>query len=199
VNDAGPAVSNAHLRRVLLGIQDVMGTTGLATILRQAGQIRYANTLPPDDSNPALPAAEYAALLQAIENYYGRGARGTLMRIGAASFNALVKSRPLARALYATLGRLLPVRQKRAWAVRWLAREMGGHVTVEATRWQLKLIDLTSAATMGRQRDVEICWLTQGEIMEALKWVTGREHEVAETACKARGDPACRFEIGEPL
>lgn len=190
---------NARLRRVLLGIQDVMGTSGLATITRQAGLAHYAANLPPDNGQLELFVSDYAALIQAIENYYGRGARGTLTRIGASAFKELVKSRPVIRWLHVVMCRLLPRRQRQRWVLGWLARSMGGQVTVEVVQRRLRLSDHTSAATLGRQRETEICWLTQGEIMEALQWATGREHVVTEIACKAKGDPLCQFEIGEPL
>lgn len=196
---ANARLPNAHVRRVLLGIQEVMGPGGLATIIRQAGQTQYAASLPPDNTHRELLAVNYAALLQAIENYYGRGARGTLTRIGAAAFKELVKSRPLMRLIYAALGRFLPRRQQQRWALGWLAQNLSGRVTVETHQRRWRVVDHTSAATLGRQRETEMCWLTQGEIMEALHWATGHEHAVTETACKAKGDPVCQFEIGEPL
>lgn len=199
LSDMGLHLPNARVRRVLLGIQDVMGASGLATIVRQAGQTQYSTSLPPDNQQTELSAADYAALIQAIENYYGRGARGTLTRIGASAFKELVKSRPWLRLIRAAVYRFLPRRQQQRWVLGWLARDMGGRVTVEAYQRRLRLIDHTSAATLGRQRETEICWLTQGEIMEALQWATGHEHVVTETACKAKGDPVCQFEIGEPL
>jgi predicted hydrocarbon binding protein len=184
---------------VLLGIQDVMGAGGLATITRQAGLAHYTLNLPPDNRQPELPGADYAALIQAIENYYGRGARGTLTRIGASAFKERVKSRPLIRIFHTLVCRFLPRRQQQRWVLGWLARGMGGQVTVEVNQRRFRLIDHTSAATLGRQRETEICWLTQGEIMEALQWATGHEHVVTEIACKAKGDPVCQFEIGESL
>jgi predicted hydrocarbon binding protein len=197
LNDAGLRLPNSRVRRLLLGIEDVMGASGLATIVRQAGQTHYSINLPPDNHRLELPATEYAALIQAIENYYGRGARGTLTRIGASTFKELVKSRPWIRLVHASLSRFLPRRQQQRWVLDWLARNMGGQVTVERHQRRLRLIDHTSAATLGRRRETEICWLTQGEIMEALQWATGREHAVTESACKAKGDPVCQFEIGE--
>lgn len=199
LSDMGLCLPNARVRRVLLGIQDVMGASGLATIVRQAGQTQYATTLPPDNHQAELLAADYAALIQAIENYYGRGARGTLTRIGAAAFKELVRHRPWMRLARAGVYRFLPRRQQQRWVLGCLARDLGGRVTVEVHQRRLRLVDHASAATLGRQREIEICWLTQGEIMEALQWATGREHAVTETACKAKGDPVCQFEIGEPL
>lgn len=201
-DNSGRTLTNARVRRTLLAIQDVMGLSGLTTILRQAGLQRYVNALPPANHEPGLRATEYATLMQAIENYYGRGARGTLMRIGYASFMQLVQSRRAQAAVYRGLFRLLPMPLRRMQVLRWLAGELagpGGRVTVHRDDQRLNVVDHTSDATAGRQRDQSICWETVGEIQEALKWGTGLEYEVTEMACRAKGDAACRFEVGDPI
>jgi predicted hydrocarbon binding protein len=200
--EAGRALPNARVRRLMLAIQDVMGQSGLTTILRQAGLQRLAGALPPANNEPGLRAAEYAALMQAIENYYGRGARGTLTRVGYAAFNHLVASRRLLAAGYRALFRLVPLQTRQVLALKWLARELagrGGRVTVYLDDNHISLLDYESDATAGRRRGSEICWETVGEIQEALKWGTGLEYDVNERGCKAKGDPACRFEVGDPL
>ncbi len=198
----GRSLPNARMRRFMLAIQDVMAVTGLTTVLRQAGLQRFASALPPADDEPGLSAGEYAALMQAIENYYGRGARGILTRIGYSSFQRLVESRPLLAGFYRLLFRLLPAQNRQLLVLRWLAREIarpGGSVSVHLDDRRVAFVDCEGDATVGRQRDVPICWVTLGEIQEALKWGTGQEYDVTEASCKARGDLACRFEIGEPL
>src|SRR5258708_2104904 len=202
MSDAGRAIPNARVRRLMLAIQDVMGQSGLATILRQANQQRFMSALPPANGEPALRAAEYASLMQAIENYYGRGGRGTLTRVGYASFNRLVASRRFTAAAYRLLFKFLPLPSRHVLTLRWLGRELagrGGRVTVYLDARPLSLVDHESDATVGRHRDSEICWETVGEIQEALKWGTGLEYHVNERSCKAKGDAACRFEIGDPL
>jgi len=196
------ALPNSRSRRFMLAIQDVMGLSGLTTVLRQAGLQRYANALPPADEAAGLKASEYADLMQAIENYYGRGARGTLTRIGYASFKRLVESRRLRARILQTALRALPLPNRRLVVLRWLAGEVGGpggRVRVHLDDRDLAFVDQESLATTGRLRDGEICWVTLGEIQEALKWGTGREYEVAEMSCKAKGEIACRFSVGEPV
>ncbi|MCC7362510.1 MAG: 4-vinyl reductase [Anaerolineales bacterium] len=198
----GRTLPNARLRRTLLAIQDVMGQSGLTTILRQAGLQRYVGALPPADQSPGPQATEYATLMQAIENYYGRGARGTLMRIGYAAFLRLVRERRAQAAFYRLWFRLLPLAARRWQVLGWLARELagpGGRVTVHRDDQHINVVDHTSDPTAGRQRDQAICWMTVGEIQEALKWGTGQEYEVTEMACRAKGDAACRFEVGAPI
>ena len=195
------ALPNARARRFMLAIQDVMGQSGLATVLRQAGLQRYASALPASDDSPGLKASEYAALMQAIENYYGRGARGTLTRIGYASFQRLVAGQRLRARLFRALLRPLPLPTRRLMVLRWLARQMtgGGTVRVHLDDRNLAFVDQDSLATTGRTRESEICWVTLGELQEALKWGTGREYDVAEMSCRAKGEPACRFEVGAPV
>jgi hypothetical protein len=200
--ESGRPIANNRVRRLLLAIQDVMGQSGLATILRQASLQRFAGALPPDNGEPGLRAAEYASLMQAIENYYGRGGRGTLTRVGYASFDRLVASRRVTATAYRLLFRVLPLPRRQMLALGWLGRQLAGHggqVTVHQDDSRISLVDHESDATVGRHRDSEICWETVGEIQEALKWGTGLEYDVTERACKAKGDPACRFEVGEPL
>jgi predicted hydrocarbon binding protein len=202
MGEGGRPIPNARVRRLMLAIQDVMGQSGLATILRQANLQRFTNALPPANGEAGLRAAEYASVMQAIENYYGRGGRGTLTRVGYASFNRLVAGRPFTAAAYRLLFKFLPLPSRQILTLRWLGRELagrGGRVTVYMDESRISLVDHESDATAGRHRESEICWETVGEIQEALKWGTGREYDVNELSCKAKGDAACRFEVGDPL
>ena len=201
-DNIGRELPNARLRRFMLAVQDVMGRSGLTTILRQSGLQHYAGNLPPNNNQTVLHAVEYTAMVQAIENYYGRGARGTLTRIGHAAFAQLVQSQKFKAQLHQGLFRILPLQNRKLMALRWLAQEMslpGGQVAVHLDDRHIAFVDHESDTTSGRTRDTEICWVTLGEIQEALRWATGSEYDVSEMSCKAKGDPACRFDIGEPL
>lgn len=198
----GRALPNARMRRFMLAVQEIMGRSGLTTILRQAGLAHYVGSPLPNNNQTALHAVEYTALVQAIENYYGRGARGTLTRIGHAAFQQLVDSQKFKAQLYPLLFRFMPLQSRKLLALRWLAQEMAlpdGQVTVHLDDRHIAFVDRESDTTFGRGRDTEICWVTLGEIQQAVKWATGLEHEVTEMSCKAKGDPACRFDIGEVL
>lgn len=62
---------------------------------------------------------------------------------------------------------------------------------------RLAYIESTCAICHSRESDKPICYLYVGSITEAVQWATGREFEVTETHCLAKGDEYCRFEIGE--
>jgi predicted hydrocarbon binding protein len=179
-----------------------MGHSGLASILRQAGLQRYSGPAPPANEAPGMPASDYAAIMQVIENYYGRGARGVLLRVGVAAFQALLTIRRVKAASLRLVLRSMRLQQRRLLALRWLAREMGGpggRISVHLDNDDLTFLDHDSDATTGRKRDAEICWVTVGQIQEALRWATGMEHEVIQASCRAKGDPACIFRIRNPV
>ena len=198
----GRAMPNARVRRFFLGVQEVMSASGLNTILRQIGLPQYVGALPPDNAQTNLRAANYAAILQAIETYYGRGGRSTLTRIGYMAFEALLPRRPLTASLYRLRMVMVGAHRKQRLALDWLARELAaahGQVAVELRGRHWWLLDYTSDATVGRTREYPICWTTVGEIQAAMQWATGQEYEVTEHHCKALGAPACEFEIGSPI
>lgn len=195
-------LTNARLRRLMLAVQDIMGLGGLLTILRHAGLQRYAAALPENNQETGPYASEYAALIQAIENYYGRGARSTLTRLGYAVFNRFIESQHLPLFWHKLLLKVQPLAMRRTEALKWVAQDLAnpnGKVLVKTENQRLLLLDYESDATNGRTRNTEICWTTLGQIQEALKWTTGQEYEVTEVSCKAKGDPVCCFEIGDAL
>ena len=62
---------------------------------------------------------------------------------------------------------------------------------------KLAYIEATCAICHSRHSETPICYLYVGSISEAVQWATGKEHQVLETHCLAKGDPYCRFEVGE--
>ncbi len=193
---------NRRLRCVMLGIQDVMGRNGLNATLKLAGLQRYVGNMPPASGSREIRASEFAAMIQAIETQLGSGARGQLNRIGHAAFRQIVASEKTAWNLIAFVNRFLPPRQRMQRALAQLAKHISdpdGKAGVYSDDQRLLFADDTSDSTQGRKRSTEICWLTLGEIQECISWATGGNYDVTEVACKAKGDPGCKFEIGEKL
>ena len=83
-------IVNTIVRQALVSAEEVMGTNGLNAVLRLSSLERFVDNLPPDNLDPGIQAAQYAQLNQAIEDFYGRGGKGMLRRIGKASFQYAV-------------------------------------------------------------------------------------------------------------
>lgn len=146
----------------------------------------------------AEAAEAYARLQSALRTYYGRGARGILIRIGTKLWEPMLNESSLAIKTRAALVRGLPKSMRRKSALDLLAVLFGagrGSITVHTLDLDLLLVDRTSPATLGQVDDTPICYVTLGLIRECLFWATGEEHDIEERACRATGAHQCEFKI----
>ena len=181
-----------------------MGANGLNAVLRLSGLERFVNNLPPDDLEPSIRAAEYAQLNQAIEEFYGRGGKGMLRRIGKASFQYAINEQASLLGVAGTALKLLPKKQRIKFILNGMVSALKkSNAQVEA--WvdeegeNLAYVESSCAICHSRQSEKPICYLYLGSIGEAVRWVTGKEYKITETHCMAKGDEYCRFEVGEAL
>ncbi|MBN8654576.1 MAG: 4-vinyl reductase [Anaerolineae bacterium] len=146
-----------------------------------------------------IRAAEaYANLQSALRTYYGRGARGTLLRIGTKLWEPVLSGASLAVKTQAAIVRGLPKSLKRKPVLEVFAGILGtsrGDITVHTLDLDLLLVDQTSPTTLGQKDDSPICFVTLGMIRECLYWATGEEHDIEERACRAMGAHQCEFKI----
>lgn len=150
-------------------------------------------------SMDASQAAEaYAKLQGSLRTYYGRGARGTLMRIGSKLWQPILGDAPLVLKAKTTLLRGLPKSLKRKSVLELLAGLLGsgrGSITIHTLDLDLLLVDQNSPTTLGQTEDSPICFVTFGLIRESLYWATGEEHDIEERVCRAMGAHQCEFKI----
>jgi len=203
--DAQEAVIvNALVRQFLVAAQEVMGANGINSVLRTSHLERFIGNLPPDDLNPGVKAVEYARMNEAIEAFYGRGARGMLRRIGRASFQYAIREQPALMGLAGAALRLLPQRQRILFVLNNMVgalKKTNAQVDawVEDKDGSIAFIERTCAICMGRKSIQPTCYLYIGSIGEAVRWASGQDYDIRETHCIAKGDPYCRFEIGEQI
>ncbi len=195
-------IVNALVRQALVAAQDVMGENGLDAVLRASGLERFVGNFPPDDLNPSIQASQYARFNAAIEEFYGRGGRGMLRRIGKASFEYAVREQAALLGVAGAALKLLPERQR----IKFILNQMVSALKktnpqveawVDDNGGRVAFIESTCAICHSRVSETPICHLYVGSIGEAVRWASGREHQIIETHCLAKGDPYCRFEVGE--
>ena len=195
-------IVNALVRQALISAQEVMGANGLHAVLRTSGLERFIDNLPPDNLEPGIPTAQYAKLNEAIEAFYGRGGRGMLRRIGKASFQYAVREQAALLGVAGAALKLLSEKQRIKFILNQTVNALKkSNEQVEA--WvdesgdRLAFVDATCGICHSRKSETPICHLYLGSIGEAVQWATGKEHEIVETHCMAKGDPYCRIEVGE--
>lgn len=149
--------------------------------------------------NPTESAKTYAALQAALRTYYGRGARGVLLRVGQQLWQLLLGDSALGGKTQAALIKRLPLTTRRGKStLELLARLIGsqaGDITVHTLDLDLLLVDHASPGADGQRHTRPICFVTQGLIRESLSWATKQEFDVEEISCKAMGKDTCEFRI----
>lgn len=195
-------IVNGLVRQALVSAEEVMGANGLNAVLRTSGLERYIDNPPPNDMNPAIKTSDYAHLNQAIEEFYGRGGRGMLRRIGKASFQYGVREQAALLGVAGAAIKLLPEKQRIKFILNGMVNALKKSnpevdAWVDAEGENLAYIEKTCAICWGRTSENPICHLYLGSITEAVLWATGVEHNIIETHCLAKGDEYCRFEVGD--
>ena len=140
----------------------------------------------------------YAALQAAMRTYFGRGARGVLLRVGQHLWDRLLNDAALGGKAQAALIKRLPLSTRRKTTLELLGKFIGGSsgdITVHTLDLDLLFADHASPTTHDQSSSSPICYVTQGLIRESLFWSTGQGYDVAEISCKATGENACEFKI----
>jgi len=194
-----PDFSPRLLRIFVQTLSAELGADNYSAVLDKAG-ITLPNLDPKAGATiPASAASQaYADLQKAIRTYYGRGARGILLRVGAHLWTRLLDEAPFLIRPQISLTRGLATKEQPKPALDLLARMYSTHsgdLTVHTLDRDLMLVDHPSPTTLGQQDNEPICWATLGMARESLLWATGREFDVSETSCRAFGGSQCQFQI----
>lgn len=194
-----PRFSPQTMRRFVETLSAGIGSDTYHGVLSNSGLSRDWRS--PDfflsmDSTEAAEA--YAKLQSAMRTYYGRGARGILLRMGSNLWGALLDDASFAIKAQFALARGLPKTVRRKPALDLLAGRLGaarGDIKTHSQHPDLLFVDYASPTAQAQREDSPICFVTLGLIRECLHWATGEEHDIEERSCKAAGGRHCEFKI----
>jgi predicted hydrocarbon binding protein len=196
---SGEALSSRFLHRFVETAASELGQDNLSIVLEKAGLTsEWSNPSRWDNMNATSAVEAYAGLQKAMRTYYGRGARGILIRVGSSLWKRLLDNATLSIKAQSKFIFGLPANARRKPALELLAKMMPGQrgdVTVHTLDLDLLLSDKASPSTWGQSEPERICYVTLGLVRECLHWATGQEHDIEETACRANGKDACEFKI----
>jgi predicted hydrocarbon binding protein len=194
-----PVISSRFVQQFVAATTEEVGAEKLTLVLADenlSSSVLAQENLRRLDGRAA--AELYARLQHALWLFYGRGARGILLRIGRGLWQKMVEQASLLEKAEMQIVRRLPVPARRRRVLEFVAerlRDPGGSSSVHLLDVDLLLVDRSGAATCGQADDEPICYVTLGMIQGALFWATGREADVEEVACKVTGAPACEFKV----
>jgi len=187
------------MHKFVEALSEDIGQDAFSAVLQKAGLPKEwaqpAHFIGLDDSGAAQA---YSRLQSAFRKYYGRGARGILMRIGAKLWIRLLDDSTFGFRAQAAFIRGIPKSLRRKPTLDLLGHFLSadpGIVTVHTLDLDLLLVDQTSPSTLDQLEQTPICYVTLGLIRESLFWANGHEHDVEERACRAQGARQCEFTI----
>lgn len=191
--------SPRHLRIFVEILSEELGADNLSAVLEKAGlSLLLADPKAAGQLDSLAAAQAYAGLQQTLRTYYGRGARGILLRVGSPFWKRLLTEAPATLKPQILLTRGMATTAHPKPALDLLARlfsTSSGDIRVHTLDLDLLLVDQISPTTAGQREDEPICWVMLGLAREALLWATGREYDVTETACRALGAQTCEFHV----
>jgi predicted hydrocarbon binding protein len=194
-----PDFSPRLLRAFVQTVSAELGADNLSAVLDKAGlSLLLSDPAAVARFDASAAADAYAGLQQALRTYYGRGARGTLLRVGSQFWKPLLDEASLTLKPQIPIARGLATAARPKPALDLLARLLSakpGNLTVHTLDLDLLLVDHASPTTTDQQDNEPICWVTLGLMRAALLWATGREYDIMETSCRAIGAQTCEFHI----
>jgi predicted hydrocarbon binding protein len=193
--DFSPRLLHAFVQMVTAEL----GVDNLTAVLEKAGlSLLLADPAAVARFDKSAAAEAYAGLQQALRTYYGRGARGILLRVGMQLWKHVLDESPLTVKLQIPLARGLASAARPKPALDLLARLLSnapGDITVHTLDLDLLVVDHVSPTTADQSDGEPICWVTLGLIRESLFWAVAREYDITETSCRAAGADQCEFKI----
>ncbi len=187
------------MRRFVETLSSEIGHDTFSAVLSKAGlPEEWAHSAHLGALDDTRTAQAYSRLQSALRTYYGRGARGILLRIGTKLWDHLLDDSGFGLKAQSKFIRGLPRSMRRKPALELLARilsAMPGNVTVHTLDLDLLLVDQTSPTTVEQSDDTPICFVTFGLIRECLFWADGQVYDIEERACRALGARQCEFKI----
>ena len=190
-------------RLILQGMEEVMGTSGVNTVLHLGSLDSVIENYPTTSSERTFSFETVSALQASLEKVYGpRGGRGVALRVGRSSFRYGLKEYGSMLGLTEMAFRLLPLPTKLRTGARVFADLFNKHtdqkVRVDESENKIYWIIEHCPLCWERTADEAICHLAVGVLQEALYWLSGgKVFSVEETTCVARGDETCTIVIDQ--
>ncbi len=196
-------VSASMTHIIIRGMQEYLGQSGTDQLFECCGLTRFTGSGQLVENRSGLRYTEIQAMQQALEDIYGaQGARGAAMRSGRSALCYFLKVYGESAGFNELDFRLLPPRRRVQVGLERLAQVIGGeigqtiHVQTVENAWTLQIEHCPEC--WGMHSSNSVCYFTVGILQEFLSWLSGgRVYLVEETACRAKGDPACIIRVGK--
>lgn len=199
--------TNTFALVTLRAFEEITGRNGVNTILRHAHLPELINNFPPHDREKVFDFADYSAMIQSLEEIYGRrGGRVFALRAGRATFDELLATYGSLVGVSDLAFRLIPLKVKVVIGINAMAKVFNivsdqETVVYDRPEYLYYVVKRCPVCWSRRGENLPVCFSQVGLIKEGLHWVSnGQEFDVKEVQCRAMGHEVCAFEIRkEPI
>jgi predicted hydrocarbon binding protein len=198
--EADLAIANAQLRLTLLAMVQVLGDKSFDEIADKANLQFRSDKFPDDNFLPSITAADYAKLMEVVEETYNRSGSRILQRIGRAYFLAILRERPALFNIARTALGFWSEDQRVRFVLESLVDMINGLNPQNDLRFEQELqkyivIDHNCSNCYQRTSVEPVCHFMLGMIEQAVEWGRLKNFEISEIDCIAMGKNYCRFLI----
>lgn len=200
---------NSYMLWALLAAEEVVGKQGMNAVLRDAKLERLIDHYPPDDLtvSAGYTFGDYASLNAALLTFFGRAGKSMALRVGRLSAKYGIEKQGAVFGLTALVAsKFLPIPAQIKMGLdtmqsgfRKIWKETGQDVNlrVEDRGNVTAYIDSSDPFSAGKVSDAPMGWIQIGALQEGLKWSTGREFDIKQTACRSMGAPESVWEVSK--
>jgi predicted hydrocarbon binding protein len=202
-------IVDAYMLWALMAAEEVVGKNGLTVILRQSGLAHLIGNFPPNQLKVSrrLTFGDYATLSTGLLDFFGRAGRSMTLRIGRQTARYAVEYQGALFGTAALLAsKVLPISTQIKMGLnatqlgfRKLSQSVGQdqRLRVEDRGNHFAYIAEDCPSCAGKRAGEPICMIQTGGLQEALSWQIGKEFDVVEVECRARGAPACIWHVAK--
>lgn len=202
IPESGYYNSNKFARIFLESIEEIAGRHGLNSILNYSKLSFLIDDLPPDNLEREFDFSYFSKINLALEEIYGaQGGRGLALRIGRTTFADVLKDYGKLAGVGEAAFKVLPLQGKIKFGLEAMVRifsERSDQVSElvedqEAYKYRVSRCPVC----WGRHgENSPVCFYTVGLLQEGMHWISGgKEFNITESRCLARGDECCEFVI----
>jgi len=195
-------ISNMLAHKTLVACEEILGNGGVHSVLNQANLHNLIENYPPDNADKEFLFSDYAAMMIALEEVYGkRGGKIMGVRIGRAVSKLMIDNFGIMIGATNVAFKVLPLHVKMRLMLMALSKILG-KVTdfvpvVEEHEDSYDFIVKRCPVCWGRHDEEEpVCYNDIGLLQGLMHWVSnGKEFAIVETKCHAAGDDSCTFRV----
>lgn len=201
---------DVYMLWALLAMEEVLGKAGLNTLLERSGLERFVDNYPAAEEtlDAQVRFDEYAALNASMYEVYGNASRMMSLRIGRLSTrhslqqqNALFNVAALTAARFMSYERqvkmVLDSMETGFRKIYAQHNQSDLHLATSEEEDQFIYSTRDCAQCAGHKADAPLCAIQDGIFQEAIHWLTGKEPDVSEIACRAMGTDMCVWTIAK--